>query len=78
MKTQNSPIAIETEKIKATYSVVKAIGDTIKEAGAIPAGHLYAILSQFGCTQIQFDNLIDSFKNSGKVKEMNNLLYWVG
>ncbi len=56
---------------------IKAIGNAIKEAGAVPSGHLYSILSQFGCTIQQYDNLIAAFKKAGKVKEAHNLLYWV-
>lgn len=57
--------------------LVKHIGDAIKEAGKIPSGHLFAILSQFGCTMPIYEQLIAAFKDAGKVKEENHLLIWI-
>lgn len=65
-------------QIKQTAELVKAIGEAIKEAGAIPSGHLYSILMGFGCTLEQYEALIDAFKATGKIREVNNLLYWIG
>jgi len=68
---------METKKLRAGIKIIVAIRDTIKDAGAVPAGHLYAILSQFGCTKENFDKIIDLLKQQGNVTEMNNLLYWI-
>lgn len=65
------------QKAKVVTSIIKAVGDTIKEAGAVPSGHLYSVLAQHGCTFEQYEKLIDAFKASGKVKEVGGLLYWI-
>lgn len=65
------------QKAESVITIVKAVGDAIKEAGAIPSGHLYSILMQQGCSPQSYNLLIDTFKKAGKVKEANNLLYWI-
>ena len=57
--------------------VIKLVGDTIKDAGQIPSGHLYAMLMPSGCTLEQFNMLIAVFKEAGKVREEKNVLYWI-
>lgn len=62
----------------AIIQLVKHIGEAIKEAGSIPSGNLYAMLSQFGCSLSVYEQLIGAFKDAGKVKEENHLLIWIG
>lgn len=62
---------------QAAMILVKIVADAIKEAGQIPAGHLYAILSAHGCTHGQFETLISTFKRAGLIAEKNNLLTWI-
>ena len=64
-------------QVNAAIQLIKVIGETLKEAGATPSGTLYAALMQYGCTLNQYNQLIDMFKNAGKVKEVSNLLYWI-
>jgi len=63
--------------LKAAITIIQAVSSAIKEAGAIPSGHLYSILMQFGCNIQQYDLLINTLKKTGKVQEHNNLLYWI-
>lgn len=72
MNTQTS-----SPKNSLLLQVIKMVGDAIKEAGSIPAGHLYAMLMPSGCTLEQFDMLISVLKDAGKVREENNQLYWI-
>lgn len=65
------------EKAKVVSSIIKVVGDTIKEAGAIPSGHLYSVLAQFGFNIQQYEKLIDAFTAAGKVKEVGGLIYWI-
>jgi len=67
---------MNSTQLTAVTSLVKAVGTVIKEAGAVPSGHLYAILSAH-LTEHQFNQLIESFKKAGKVAERGNLLYWI-
>jgi hypothetical protein len=67
---------MKTELQKAT-TIIAAVATAIKEAGAIPSGHLYAALNKFGCTIESYNRLIDALKATGKVYERNNLLYWI-
>ncbi len=65
------------QKKDAVISLVKSIGDTIKDAGCVPSGHLYSILQGFGCTMGQYENLIQAFVAAKKVRQVGNLLYWI-
>ena len=65
------------QKAKSAITIIQAVGQAIKEAGAIPSGHLYSILMQHGCSLQSYTLLIDTFKKAGKVKEVGNLLYWI-
>lgn len=64
-------------KLKAAVTIVQAVGTAIKEAGAIPSGYLYSILNARGCTIQQYEQMINIFKQAGRVKEVGNLLYWI-
>ncbi len=64
-------------KIKAATTIIQAVATAIKEAGAIPSGHLYSVLNSQGCTLEQYEKMISIFKEAGRVKEVNNLLYWI-
>lgn len=63
--------------------LIKLVADCVKEAGKIPAGHLYAILMEKGCSLGSFDyivGLLSSTANGVKplVVRSNDLLIWNG
>ena len=79
MKLSKNALKMNTQtQVNAVTSLVKSIGDTIKEAGCVPSGHLYTILQGFGCTIGQFESLIEAFVKANKVKQVGQLLYWIG
>lgn len=63
-------------KAKIITEIIKGIADVLKE-GPTPAGHLYAVLMATGITLQMFEEIINAFKSAGKVKDKNNLLYWI-
>ena len=72
MKTQEQ---IKPGEIKAGLNILFAISDAIKEAGAIPSGHLYAAV----CGKIDasgYERIIQILKNSGVVREQGHVLIW--
>jgi hypothetical protein len=64
-------------QVKAAVQVVVAIGETIKELGSIPSGHLYAQL--MGRMSLDtYNKIIGVLVKTGAVKEEGYLLTWVG
>jgi len=59
---------------------IQAVADCIKEAGEIPAGHLYAALMGHGCTLDGFEQVVGILTSAkhGKplVRRENDLLIW--
>ncbi|SRR3990167_4138746 len=65
-------------RAKATIDMVRAVADTIKEAGRIPAGTLYASLMTQGCTIQQYEQIEGLLVRSGLVRKVNDELIWIG
>ena len=63
-------------KARIITEIIKGIADVLKE-GPTPAGHLYAVLMPTGITLQMFEEIISGFVKAGKVKDKNNLLYWI-
>jgi hypothetical protein len=64
------------QKQKLAIEIVMAVAETIREAGEIPSGHLYAGLMEKGCTMAQYDNLIRTLIESGIVRKSGHMLKW--
>ena len=45
-------------EVAAGLKALMLVADAIKEAGQIPAGHLYAALMTHGCTLTTFESLV--------------------
>ena len=75
--SKKKPAAPETNKGQVLNTLLKTIGDTIKETSPTPAGTLYAGLMQYGCSLQTFNTIKDAFVRAGKVQEKGNLLYWI-
>ena len=59
----------------AALNILKAVADTIRELGEVPAGHLYANLMGVMDLQ-QFDKIIGILVRAGVVKKRGDLLVW--
>lgn len=63
--------------IAAWLGIVRALGDTIRELGRVPSGHLYAV-GMASLTLEQYTRAIDTLKRAGLVAEKNHELIWIG
>ncbi len=76
-------MAPTTQQKKAALAVAMAVCETIREAGLVPSGHLYAHLMTQNCTLEQFEALIRLLVNAGLVRregqgtELDRLV-WAG
>lgn len=69
--------AIDREQVLAAIKVAAAVGETIKELGSVPSGHLYAAL--MGRMDLStYNKCIGILKQANLVEEKNHLLTWVG
>ena len=68
--------------VKNTLLACKLVADLIKEAGEIPAGHLYALLMPQGCSLQTFEYIIGMFTSDKHAKPLvtrrGDLLIWNG
>ncbi len=62
---------------KTTISVILAIADVIREAGQIPAGHLYAALLGCGGDMTSFNIILNYLTGAGVVRRDGDLLVWI-
>ena len=66
---------VTSSEIKAGLQTIMLIADAIKEAGAIPSGHLYAaVCGKLSMTA--YEKIIDILKNSGVIREQGHVLIW--
>lgn len=66
------------EQITAGLEALRAVADAIRDAKRIPAGTLYAVLMEAGCSKPQFDIIIDLLKSADLVREEHHELIWIG
>lgn len=73
---------MQKNEIAHTLAAVKLVADLIKEAGEIPAGHLYALLMPHGCSLQTFEYIIGMFTSDKHAKPLvtrrGDLLIWNG
>jgi hypothetical protein len=68
---------IQKAEIQAGLKIMFAVAETIREAGSIPSGTLYAAL--VGRVDINgYESIIRTLKNTGLVTEQSHMLTWVG
>lgn len=70
--------SITQQDLRAGLQVVLAVAETIREVGEAPAGHIYAALNAKGVTMEGYQSIIRTLKNTGLVKERNDVLIWTG
>jgi hypothetical protein len=66
------------DRVKVAAIVSIAVCETIREAGSIPSGTLYAALMTKGCTMQVFDDIIAMLGRTGLVTKRGDLLVWTG
>ena len=66
-----------TDRSVAMWKAMKAILDTIRDAGEIPAGTLYAGLMTQGCTLGQYEQIEAFVVQTGLVEKKGDCLRWV-
>lgn len=67
----------QAEKIEGALPVYRAVADAIKAMGAVPAGHLYAVL--MGKLDLNtFNKIIGTLTGAGVVERKGDLLIWKG
>lgn len=65
------------DEVRAMLAVTLAVGETIKELGSVPSGHLYAALMEKMSIHT-YQMIIGALKKSGLVSESGHVLTWVG
>ncbi len=66
-------------QVKGAFNVVLAVTETIREAGSIPEGTLYAALMTQGMDHHTFETMMRTILNTGLVKKSPAcLLTWAG
>jgi hypothetical protein len=63
-------------EIRAGFEILKATAEAIRDAGQVPAGHLYAML----CGHLSiggFESLISTLVNADLVKRNGDMLVWI-
>lgn len=65
-----------TQAIKALMAIASAIVETVEELGeqGLPAGHLYATLMGIGCSLEQFNTIVGTLVEAGKIRKQGHLL----
>lgn len=66
------------EEILGAFQIVLAIGDTIRDLGSVPSGHLYAQL--MGRLSInEYEKILGILESAGQIRrESSHLLVWTG
>jgi hypothetical protein len=68
----------EETKARAMILVTQAVADSIRDAGPIPAGHLYAALMGVMSLDL-FEQVVGGLVNGGLVRrDRSHLLTWAG
>jgi len=63
-------------KEEFVFQILRLVRDAVREAGpgGLPAGHLYAILRQHGCTLEQFDAITGALEHGRLIERKGDLL----
>ena len=67
------------QQVKSAFNVILSVAETIREAGSIPSGTLYAVLMSKGCDEGAYNNILRNLKGANLVEETPaHLLRWIG
>jgi hypothetical protein len=74
---RGTEMPVTKEQTKSALKMILAVSETIREAGRIPSGTLYAVL--MGKVDMAgYTKMIDILKRAGLVEEKFHELIWVG
>lgn len=68
---------MSADQVKAALNMILAVSETIREAGQVPSGTLYAALM----SKVDlggYNRIIDTLKGAGVIREENHCLIWIG
>jgi hypothetical protein len=65
------------QELLAGLNILAAVAETIREAGEVPSGTIYAALLG-KVTMEGYTSLLRTLKGAGLVEEKNHLLRWIG
>lgn len=74
--TQRKTRIMNSEQLKSGLRVIQAIAETIREAGEVPSGVIYAALMD-KMSLSDFTKVIDILKNAGLIEEKAHMLKWI-
>jgi hypothetical protein len=70
-------MAPSKQELLAGLNILAAVAETIREAGEVPSGTIYAAL--LGKVSMEgYTSLLRTLKGAGLVEEKNHLLRWIG
>lgn len=64
------------QQVAAVLEIVRAVADTIRDAGSVPNGTIYAALMAKGATLDQHNQIIAMLVRSGLVRQSGDMLHW--
>jgi hypothetical protein len=70
-------MAPSKQELLAGLNILAAVAETIREAGEVPSGTIYAALVG-KVTMEGYTSLLRTLKGAGLVEEKNHLLRWIG
>lgn len=71
--------AFTSEQVEAAAKLMAVVVDTIRDAGEIPSGHLYAALMSAGCTLSTYEQLIGVLERRGLIEvDPSHVIRWIG
>jgi hypothetical protein len=76
-KRKDQTMSVTQEQLKVGLATMLAVSESIREAGSIPEGHLYAVLIDRMDINA-FNSLVRALVRTGLVKSENHLLTWTG
>lgn len=65
------------EQLKAGLKMLMVVAETVREAGEVPSGTIYAAL--IGKVDMAgYESMIRTLKNAGLIEEKFHMLRWIG
>ena len=67
------------EATRAIIAICTAIVETVKESpGGAPATSIYLACMEFGCTLVQFEQVMSALVEAGRLRQEGHLYYFAG
>ena len=78
MQLDNTTIVTATkEQVRSAVQFVCVLAEAIREAGEIPAGHLYAMVMS-RCDLSTFESFLSRLYGANLVERRGDVLVWIG